>query len=64
MKFRTILLYPPQPETLVGKWKDRRHRRPDNLTYNTMTMGQIRDLPVPNLADAGPDLGLWTTTLC
>lgn len=59
MKFGTILLDPPYPETMLGKWK--KHKRPNNLPYPSMSLDEIRNLPVPDLADVNSHLWLWTT---
>ncbi|QJW95050.1 methyltransferase-A70 family protein [Frigoriglobus tundricola] len=51
MRYRTLLIDPPWPETLIGKFKKTRHARPDDLPYPTLTLDQIKVLPVPELAD-------------
>lgn len=57
--YRTILIDPPWPQGRVGRFA--RHSRPDDLPYQTMTVRQIRALPVAELAADGCHLWLWTT---
>lgn len=44
---------------MIGRFK--KHSRPDNLPYNTMSQDQLKALPVGSLADTDCHLWLWTT---
>lgn len=61
MKYRTIVADPPwdhsdgNPSSLKEGWV----RRP--LPYSVMTLGQIADIPVKDLADRNCRLFLWAT---
>jgi N6-adenosine-specific RNA methylase IME4 len=60
--YRTILIDPPWEQGLMGKRK--RKRDPNTrqqLEYPTMTLKEIAALPIPDLADTGCHLWLWTT---
>jgi N6-adenosine-specific RNA methylase IME4 len=60
MKFRTILADPPWPQTMSGKWK----RRPNlsrELPYPTMSVTEICEMKINDLAEEGCHLWLWTT---
>lgn len=61
-EYRTILIDPPWPQRLSGNYSERRrHYAAKTLAYPTMTIEQLRDLPVSNLAADGCHLWLWTT---
>ena len=62
MKYRTILADPPWEQPMRGKWKRKRqgnHRA--QLPYPTMTLEEIKALPVQDLSEVGCHLWLWTT---
>lgn len=59
-KYKTILADPPWAQELTGKWK-RSNMRATELPYPTMTVDEIKALPVGDLADTGCHLWLWTT---
>jgi len=59
-KYRTILADPPWEQTMTGKWK-RRPKRRTALPYNTMTLEEIKHLPIFDFAEIGCHLWLWTT---
>lgn len=59
MRYRTILIDPPWTETTIGKFS--KHQRADKLNYPTMTLEQIKALPINELADSNSHLWLWTT---
>jgi N6-adenosine-specific RNA methylase IME4 len=62
MKYRTILADPPWPQSLMGNRK--RVRDPhcsQTLPYSTMTIDEIKKLPVNDIAEVGCHLWLWTT---
>jgi N6-adenosine-specific RNA methylase IME4 len=59
-KYQTILADPPWQQGLMGKWK----RDPGcarDLPYPTMTVDEIKALPINDLAEVGCHLWLWTT---
>ena len=59
-KYRCILIDPPTPQPMIGKFKGK-HSRSDKLHYKTMTIEQIKSLPVEEYAEEGCHLWLWTT---
>ena len=59
-KYRCILIDPPTPQPMIGKFKGR-HSSSDKLHYKTMTIEQIKSLPVEEYAEEGCHLWLWTT---
>jgi len=59
--FRAILIDPPWPETLIGRFKLAKHGRPDQLAYPTMTLEAIKGLPVADLAADDAHCWLWVT---
>lgn len=58
--YRCILIDPPWQQTMSGKRK-RRHRAAERLPYGTMTLDEIKALPVGALATEDCHLWLWTT---
>lgn len=61
MKYRTIVVDPPWPQPRVGRFANPRNSRPDNLPYETMSLDEIKALPVGSLAEPDAHLWLWTT---
>lgn len=61
MKYPTILTDFPWQQTMVTGFTHPRHKRPNTLPYPTMTLPEIRSLPIPDLADTNCHLWLWTT---
>lgn len=61
MKYNTILIDPPWPITLTGKYTSTRCHRPDKLPYPTLSLAAIYRLPIESLANIGCHLYLWTT---
>lgn len=59
-KYRTILIDPPWNMGLTGLYQTRK-LRPAKLVYPTMTVEQITELPINELADEGCHLWLWVT---
>jgi N6-adenosine-specific RNA methylase IME4 len=59
--YRTILADPPWRQTLAGKYRDPRNSRASSLPYPTMTVDEIKALPIGELAAEGAHLWLWTT---
>jgi N6-adenosine-specific RNA methylase IME4 len=58
--FRCIVADPPWAQGLTGGWK-RRPNRAKALPYPTMTVDQIKALPVGDMAEPDAHLWLWTT---
>lgn len=61
MKYRTILADPPWPQTMAGSYLLTRHFRPAKLVYDTMSLDDIKALPVADMAADGAHLWLWVT---
>ena len=68
VKFKTIVADPPWPIGDFPAWydEDRRSGREREIGHNptpykTMTLEEIKDLPVGELADGQSHLYLWTT---
>ena len=59
-KYKTILIDPPWKIKMMHKLK-RRPNTADELSYNTMTIDEIKKIPINNIADVGCHLWLWTT---
>lgn len=60
MKYKTILADPPWQQTMAGRYRAR-HQNRRTLPYPTMSVEEIKALPVGDLAEAGCHLWLWTT---
>jgi len=60
MLYKTILIDPPWPQSLMGQWK-RREKTATKLPYPIMTIDEIKSLRVRLLADTGCHLWLWST---
>lgn len=60
-KFKTIVADPPWRTTTGPGWKPNNGHK--KLEYPTMTMAEIKALPVGELADDGAHLYLWTTNI-
>lgn len=62
MKYKTILIDPPWEQKLTngGKYKKYPNRK-DELPYDTLTVEQIKEMPIGKLADVACHLWLWTT---
>ena len=63
MKYKTIVIDPPWK---YGSWgKSKASHRPNDFTrpmpYPTMSLDEIRSLPIIDLADENCELYLWTT---
>ena len=58
--FKTILIDPPWEQPLVGKFK-RRIQSAKELPYPTMTIQEIKDLPIQEISENDTHLWLWTT---
>jgi len=61
-KYKTILIDPPWKQELSGKYKNFSNLRThNNMPYNTMTIDDIKNMPINRLCDVGCHLWLWTT---
>jgi len=61
MQYRTLLVDPPWQQQMVLGFNKTRNNRPKKLPYPTLSVAQIGDLPIPDLAEANAHLWLWTT---
>ena len=59
-KYRIIYADPPYPQRLRGKYKSRPNSAM-KLAYPTMTIEQIKNLPISEISEVGCHLWLWTT---
>ena len=59
-KYRTIVADPPWAQTMSGSYK-RRPKLTRELPYPTMSVDEIANMPVADLAEVGCHLWLWTT---
>lgn len=59
-KYKTILADPPWEQLFTGKYK-RRPKLRKILPYPTMSIKEIKSLPVNDLAEDGCHLWLWVT---
>ena len=60
MLYKTIVADPPWMQPMMPALK-RRPKTAVSLPYPTMTVKEIAELPIRNLADTGCHLWLWTT---
>jgi N6-adenosine-specific RNA methylase IME4 len=60
-KYRTILIDPPWEQEMTGSYKQLRKNRRKSLPYPTMTLEEIKHLPIEQMAETGCHLWLWTT---
>ena len=62
LKYKTILADPPWEQGFIGKCNRKRSpNHKDRLDYPTMTLDEIKSLPVGDFADDGCHLWLWVT---
>lgn len=61
MKYQAIYADPPWREEMSGRYDRRKNQRPGHLSYPTMLVGEIKQLPVNEIACKGAHLWLWTT---
>lgn len=61
MKARTILIDPPWPEKRTGSLLGDRKFRSAEQVFPQMTILELADLPINELADTGAHLWLWST---
>jgi N6-adenosine-specific RNA methylase IME4 len=59
-KYRTIVADPPWEQPLMNK-RERRRGTPGELPYPTMSLDEIKNLPIGDMAETGCHLWLWTT---
>lgn len=59
-KYNTIVIDPPWEISMTGKVK-RRENRSEKLPYNTMTLKEIKSIPIRNIANVGCHVYCWTT---
>lgn len=59
-KYKTIYADPPYPQKIMGKFA-KRNRRSLELPYKSMTIKEICDLPIKEIAEDDCHLWLWTT---
>lgn len=57
--FRCILADPPWEQGMMGKYQ--KHKRADKLEYPTMTLDEIKAMPIADCALPECHLWLWTT---
>jgi N6-adenosine-specific RNA methylase IME4 len=60
-KYKTIYADPPWQQTMSGKYKKKKHKTLDEIEYPTMTLDDIKNIPVREIAEIGCHLWLWTT---
>jgi len=59
-KYNTIVLDPPWEISLTGKVK-RVENRKEKLDYPTMTLQEIKDMPIQDICNTGCHVYTWTT---
>jgi N6-adenosine-specific RNA methylase IME4 len=59
-KYKTILADPPWDMGMTGLYQTRK-LRPAKLVYPTMSLDDIKKMPINDIADEGCHLWLWTT---
>lgn len=60
-RYNTLVVDPPWPITLAGKFSRGRSMGADKLPYKTLTVDQIKTFPVHSLANPGAHVYMWTT---
>lgn len=60
-KYNTVVIDPPWPITMAGRFKNPRHHRPDRLPYPTMTLDEIKAVDIPSITNPGGHVYLWAT---
>jgi N6-adenosine-specific RNA methylase IME4 len=59
--YLTILADPPWRQCFAGKYRSPKNKRREKLAYPTMSLAEIKSLPVAGLAAEECHLWLWTT---
>jgi len=61
-KYKVIYADPPWQQGMMGKWKRARDgRKRFELPYQTMSIDEIKSLPVNDISEEGCHLWIWTT---
>jgi len=60
-KYNTIVIDPPWNISMSGKVKRGREKRAESLKYKTMSLQEIRSIPIKNIANKGCHVYCWTT---
>lgn len=63
MRYATIVADPPWSTTTGPQWGDFSSGGHRPLAYSTMTLDEIKALPVGDLAEPAAHLYLWTTNI-
>lgn len=58
-KYNTIVIDPPWDISLTGNWK--RENRKSKLNYPTMSIQEIKDIPISSILNQGGHIYLWAT---
>ncbi len=59
-KYNTIVIDPPWDISMTGKVK-RRENRAEKLNYKTMSLDEIKSIPIKDIANVGCHVYCWTT---
>jgi N6-adenosine-specific RNA methylase IME4 len=59
--YQCILIDPPWPQVMSGKYKSSKNKRADDLPYPAMSLEEMLRLPVKALGADDSHLWLWTT---
>lgn len=59
-QYKTIYADPPWEQKMSGNYRIRTHRN-KKLMYKTMSVNEIKELPINDIAETGCHLWLWTT---
>jgi N6-adenosine-specific RNA methylase IME4 len=59
-KYNTIVIDPPWAISLTGEVK-RGEKRAKSLPYKTMSLQEIKEIPINNIANVGAHIYCWTT---
>lgn len=59
-KYKCVLIDPPWPQKTVGVFKRRPHTKTE-MPYRTMSLDEIKSLPIRNIIDDDSHIWLWTT---
>lgn len=60
-KYNTITIDPPWPISMSGDVKRVRENRAKNLKYKTMSLEEIKEIPIGKIANKGCHVYCWTT---
>jgi len=59
-KYNTLVIDPPWDISLTGIWKKRENRKL-KLDYVTMSLQEIKEIPIRNILEQGSHVYLWAT---